>query len=81
MLATSEDVPGPATEAATIEILTEKLRTIIPEFLMANGRPGLVPGASPVARAGAACPPGPTGAGFHAVGKTDGGRRVLIESV
>src|SRR5215213_1750953 len=40
---------------------------------------GLVPGASPVAHAGAACPPcpaGPTGAGFHAAGK-NGGRRVL----
>jgi predicted RNase H-like HicB family nuclease len=35
-VATSEDVPGLATEAATIEVLTEKLRTIIPELLQAN---------------------------------------------
>jgi predicted RNase H-like HicB family nuclease len=35
-VATSDDVPGLATEAATIEILTEKLRTMIPELLEAN---------------------------------------------
>ena len=35
-VAPSDDVPGLATEAATIEVLTEKLRTIIPELLMAN---------------------------------------------
>jgi len=35
-VATSDDVPGLATEASTIEILTEKLRTIIPELLKAN---------------------------------------------
>lgn len=35
-VATSEDVPGLATEAATIEILTEKLRALIPELLEAN---------------------------------------------
>ena len=35
-VATSEDVPGLATEAETIETLTEKLRTIIPELLEAN---------------------------------------------
>jgi predicted RNase H-like HicB family nuclease len=35
-VATSDDVPGLATEASTIEILTEKLRTIVPELLKAN---------------------------------------------
>jgi hypothetical protein len=35
-VATSDDVPGLATEASTIETLTEKLRTRIPELLKAN---------------------------------------------
>jgi len=35
-VATSDDVPGMATEAPTIEALTEKLRTLIPELLEAN---------------------------------------------
>ena len=35
-VATSDDVPGLATEAETIETLTEKLRTLIPELLEAN---------------------------------------------
>ena len=35
-VATSDDVPGLATEAATIEALSEKLRTMIPELLEAN---------------------------------------------
>jgi hypothetical protein len=35
-VATSEDVPGLATEAPTIEGLADKLRTIIPELLEAN---------------------------------------------
>lgn len=35
-VATSEDVPGLATEAPTIEDLTEKLRGLIPELLEAN---------------------------------------------
>jgi predicted RNase H-like HicB family nuclease len=35
-VATSDDVPGLATEAGTIEALTEKLRTLIPELLEAN---------------------------------------------
>jgi predicted RNase H-like HicB family nuclease len=35
-VATSEDVPGLATEAETIEALTEKLRIMIPELLEAN---------------------------------------------
>jgi predicted RNase H-like HicB family nuclease len=43
-VATSEDVPGLATEAATIEALAEKLRTIIPELLEANR---LLPAAHP----------------------------------
>jgi predicted RNase H-like HicB family nuclease len=36
-VATSDDVPGLATEAATIEELTARLRTLIPELLEANG--------------------------------------------
>jgi predicted RNase H-like HicB family nuclease len=35
-VATSEDVPGLATEAPTLEALTEKLRIMIPELLEAN---------------------------------------------
>jgi predicted RNase H-like HicB family nuclease len=35
-VATSNDVPGLATEAETIEVLTEKLRVLIPELLEAN---------------------------------------------
>ena len=35
-VATSDDVPGLATEAPTIEALTEKLRNLIPELLEAN---------------------------------------------
>jgi predicted RNase H-like HicB family nuclease len=35
-VATSEDVPGLATEAETLEALTEKLRGLIPELLEAN---------------------------------------------
>ena len=35
-VATSDDVPGLATEAATLEALAEKLRTLIPELLEAN---------------------------------------------
>ena len=35
-VATSEDVPGLATEADTIEKLTEKLRRLVPELLVAN---------------------------------------------
>jgi predicted RNase H-like HicB family nuclease len=42
-VATSEDVPGLATEAATVEDLTRKLRVLVPELLDANGvsRPGI----------------------------------------
>lgn len=36
-VATSDDVPGLATEAATMEGLIEKLKVIIPELLEANG--------------------------------------------
>jgi predicted RNase H-like HicB family nuclease len=36
-VATSDDVPGLATESATIEELTARLRTMIPELLEANG--------------------------------------------
>ena len=43
-VATSEDVPGLVTEAATVESLTEKLRILIPELLGANG---LLKGAHP----------------------------------
>jgi len=35
-VATSDDVPGLATEAPTMEALAEKLRTMIPELLEAN---------------------------------------------
>ncbi|MGM3305923.1 DUF1902 domain-containing protein [Anabaena sp. WFMT] len=35
-VATSEDVPGLVTEASTIEVLTAKLRVIIPELLVLN---------------------------------------------
>jgi predicted RNase H-like HicB family nuclease len=36
-VATSDDVPGLATESETIESLANKLRIIIPELLEANG--------------------------------------------
>jgi len=36
-VATSEDVPGLATEAPSLERLREKLRTIVPELLEAIG--------------------------------------------
>ena len=36
-VATSDDVPGLATEADTAEALQVKLRTLIPELLEANG--------------------------------------------
>jgi hypothetical protein len=36
-VATSDDVPGLATEAETIEALVEKLKTMIPDLLEANG--------------------------------------------
>jgi len=36
-VATSDDVPGLATEAETIEGLTTTLRTMIPELLEGNG--------------------------------------------
>ncbi|QLE57509.1 DUF1902 domain-containing protein [Nostoc sp. TCL26-01] len=35
-VATSDDVPGLITEASTIEILTQKLRDIIPELITLN---------------------------------------------
>lgn len=38
-VATSDDVPGLATEADTLELLSEKLATMIPELLEANGVP------------------------------------------
>jgi len=38
-VASSEDVPGLTAEAETIESLTRRLRTIIPELLKANGLP------------------------------------------
>ncbi|MBN4006202.1 DUF1902 domain-containing protein [Nostoc sp. LPT] len=36
-VATSEDVPGLATEASSMEILTQKLRVMIPELIVLNG--------------------------------------------
>ncbi len=38
-VATSDDVPGLATESGTIEALIEKLRIMIPELRAANGMP------------------------------------------
>jgi len=35
-VATSDDAPGLATEAVTMEDLIEKLKVMIPELLMAN---------------------------------------------
>jgi len=35
-VATSEDLPGLVTEAETIEILTQKLRVMIPELTLLN---------------------------------------------
>ncbi|MBD1852880.1 DUF1902 domain-containing protein [Leptolyngbya sp. FACHB-711] len=35
-VATSDDVPGLATEAETIEALSQKLRDIVPDLLMTN---------------------------------------------
>lgn len=35
--AESRDVPGLATEAATVELLMQKLAVMIPELLAANG--------------------------------------------
>ena len=35
-VATSEDVPGLVTEASTMEILTYKLREMIPELIFLN---------------------------------------------
>jgi predicted RNase H-like HicB family nuclease len=35
-VATSDDVPGLATEAVTMEDLIDKLKVMIPELLMAN---------------------------------------------
>lgn len=36
-VATSDDVPGLATEAATLEALLDKLRAMVPELLELNG--------------------------------------------
>lgn len=36
-VATSEDVPGLATEASSLEILSSKLRVMIPELIVLNG--------------------------------------------
>ncbi|WP_442944289.1 DUF1902 domain-containing protein [Nostoc sp.] len=35
-IATSDDIPGLVTEASTIEVLTQKLREIIPELIILN---------------------------------------------
>ena len=39
-VATSDDVPGLATEEDTLESLVEKLKRLIPELLEANGSTG-----------------------------------------
>jgi predicted RNase H-like HicB family nuclease len=36
-VASSEDVPGLATESETLEVLIDKLKIMIPELLEANG--------------------------------------------
>ena len=36
-VATSDDVPGLATEADTLELLTKKLEVMVPELLELNG--------------------------------------------
>jgi len=36
-VATSDDVPGLATEADTLEALSAKLESMVPELLQANG--------------------------------------------
>jgi predicted RNase H-like HicB family nuclease len=38
-VATSDDVPGLATEADTLEALSIKLQTLVPDLLDANGLP------------------------------------------
>jgi len=40
-VATSEEVPGLATEGQTLEGLIEKLKVMIPELLDANGAAGM----------------------------------------
>ncbi len=35
-VATSDDVPGLATEAETLELLAQKLRVMVPELLQLN---------------------------------------------
>jgi predicted RNase H-like HicB family nuclease len=42
-VASSDDVPGLATEADTAEALVEKLKVLIPELLALNGRTGTGP--------------------------------------
>ncbi len=37
-VATSDDVPGLVTEGSSLEAFIEKLRTMIPELLEANGQ-------------------------------------------
>ena len=36
-VATSDDIPGLATEANSLETLTKKLHNMIPELMIANG--------------------------------------------
>lgn len=36
-VATSDDVPGLATEAASMDLLVQKLKVMIPELVEANG--------------------------------------------
>ncbi len=42
-VASSEDVPGLATESETAEALIEKLKSLIPELLAINGRTETAP--------------------------------------
>jgi predicted RNase H-like HicB family nuclease len=42
-VADSDDVPGLATEAETVEVLVAKLEVMIPELLEGNGWPDHLP--------------------------------------
>ena len=57
-VATSDDVPGLATEADTLDVLIDKLKVIAPELLEANGRP--VDGVLFTLRSERTIPPVPT---------------------
>lgn len=49
-VATSDSVPGLATEADSVEVLKKKLDTLVPELLELNGDHLPTPVSSPVSR-------------------------------